>query len=334
MTDKKNRFSVAESASAAIAMTGYFLSPLDNIVRGVCETIPSSIALADDFIDAVSSPSVVNKTEDIQQNSSQLTTSQKNEQLLDYTPSRSERLKQTLDDAQIKLNPYGTSSIIDKPADLRSRIMEKSKSYIGGILRNKEIQEDSQVQNDAKYRNNYNAKEEIESAAIRDINKSNEQLKTETNKEVREKIVERKKGVNELIRLSQKLSTDQIYEGKNNEQYVLILDKANELDLTIPNYEIYGTSGVCIGAILAAYAGIRIGEKINKTINTIAYVAGKGLRVLLVPYKIGIGINKTLKKSKSLENITISGIELNEGIENKANPDNLYFQFINGEEIK
>ncbi len=212
--------------------------------------------------------------------------------------------------------------------------MEKSKSYIGGILRNKEIQEDSQVQNDAKYRNNYNAKEEIESAAIRDINKSNEQLKTETNKEVREKIVERKKGVNELIRLSQKLSTDQIYEGKNNEQYVLILDKANELDLTIPNYEIYGTSGVCIGAILAAYAGIRIGEKINKTINTIAYVAGKGLRVLLVPYKIGIGINKTLKKSKSLENITISGIELNEGIENKANPDNLYFQFINGEEIK
>ena len=336
MKDKKDRFSVVESTSGAIAVAGYFLSPLDNIVRGVCETIPSSITLADDFIDAVGGPSTsktsLKLSEDTQ--TENLSIKEKNEQLEAYIPSKSTRLKQTLDDAQIKLNPYGTSSIVDKPADLRSQIMEKSKDYIGKILGNKKMQEDSKFQADHEYMNNYNKKEEVESAAIRDINKSNEQLKTETNLETREKIVERKKEVNGLLTQSQKLSTDQIYDGKGNDQYVLVLEKADELNLAIPNYEIYGTTGVCIGAILSAYAGVRIGKTIDKTVNTAYYITGKGLQALLIPYKIIARINKTLKKRKGLENITNHPrIELNKGIENKLT-DNLYFQFINGEEIK
>ena len=333
MADKKDRFSLAESASAAAALAGYFLSPLDNVVRGVCETIPSSITIADDFIDAVGGPandSKIQLIESTKQNDN-LSIKEKNEQLEAYTLSKSTKLKQTLDDAQIKLNPYGTSSIVDKPADLRSQIMEKSKDYIGRILGDKKMQENSKFQADSEYRNNYNKKEEIESAAVRDINKSNEQLKTESNLGNREKIVERKKEVNELLTQSQNLSIEQIYEGKDNDQYVLILDKADDLNLAIPNYEIYGATGVCIGAILAAYAGVRIGKTINKTINTTSYIAEKGLQALLIPYRISTRISKALKKSKNLENIADPRIELNAVI--KPVDNNLYFQFINGEEI-
>ena len=351
MADNKERFTIAETTCAAGAVAGYFATPLDEIVRGVSMTIPTSIDLADNFIDAVSGPSSYIKdsikteipeknieeqiSEDQSNNTNnQLTIEQKVDQMEAYTPSRSTRLKQTLDDAQIRLNPYGISEIVDKPVDLRSKIMEKSKGYLGRLFGNKKMEEDSKAQNDPNYTENYNTKEDIESAAISDIKKSNEKLKDETNIAVREEIVERKKEVNDLLKQAQTLSTEDIYEGENNQQYTSVLDRADELNLAIPNYEIYGTSGVIAGALIAMYIGGRIGKTFDKTLNTLTYLGKAGVKGITIPYNLLSRTIKTFKNRKNLADIGDSPTIKSEGIESKLTDNSLHFQFIEGIEVK
>lgn len=323
MEPKKERFGIIETTGAGLAVAGYAISPLPRIIQGICETIPASVNIAENLVAVIEMPKKEIESKKIEEtNKSKNTASEKTEQPLSiekkqeeidaYNPTRTELLKQALDDSQRQLNPYNSglpysNQLIDKPIDLRSRIMQGSKSLIGKIIGSERMQKDAEAQINPHYKKNYDAREEIESSAYKELRNSNKELLKKDTSEETKALVERKREVRELITKSQNLTTEQILQGTENQEYSAVIQRADELGIRAPNYEMYGYGGVFLGGIIAAYIGARATKTLQKTVNTGTYVIEKTANGIIELYGLGrfitrkaLNMRRTIPKKSNL----------------------------------
>jgi len=301
MAEKKERFGIGEATGALVAVAGYSMSPLPKICGTVGEGVGRFIDVSSDVVDVVKpipklednvekEPSSElslklsenGETSREKQESVQLTKKEKQEQEEAYTPTRTEKAKQTFDDAQRKLNPYRSELpyadiVVDKPVDLRSKIMGKTKGWMGKMFGSEKMQEDTKAQDNPEYTQHYNRNEDVQSAGYDRIEEINEELRKEKEPEAREELVGEKEEIAKVVEDSKDLTTEQIKKGEQDETYVAVQDRANELGLQPPSYAIYDASGIILGGIIATYVGAKIGRTLERTVNTgVSIVNGVG----------------------------------------------------------
>ncbi len=310
--EDKEKYGMIETIGGVSAVIGYAVSPLPKLVRGLCETIPESISLAGDFIDVFESQKQYDEKIQDEKVKEKKQSETKETKQLDQTSaqpsiSRAEKLKQNLDDVQRigaaprSKDPY-TETLVNKPIDMRSEIMEKTKSYAGKLFGSEKIQKEAEMQSNPQYTKNYNIKEKIESGAVRETNKINDEL-TEASPEKKQELIERKNEVAQLFKDSDALTTDKIYQGIENREYTSVLQKADELGISAPNYSMYGTGGIIVGGMVAAYLGARLGKSLDKAVYTAVDITRTSYDLIkkLVSGSITLGslLHKTLKRKKN-----------------------------------
>jgi hypothetical protein len=281
--NKKDKFGMFESLGAGLAVAGYSLSPLPNIIGGTFEGLARAYDISDRTLDTITG---ISETKDNHENNNTRqeevkTSLEKKAQQQAYTPTKTEKAKQLLDDTQRELSVKHTGvEIVDKPIDYRSRVMQTTKGWIGKLVGSEKIQKDAEYQGCQQYADNYNANEGLQSAAYKRIDELNSELKQEQNAGTRNVIVEKKKDVYEFAKTSQGLNTEQIHAGKENETYAEVQARAHELGLEAPSYQAYDITGMVIGGIVAAYLGAKAGRTLDKVVNTVSPVVkftGKGI---------------------------------------------------------